>query len=585
MDELAELARRWRIETSYWDVQGRQQTASPEAVQRIAAALSRSGIEPQPEQAAPAPSVAYQGDGRRTWIIAAQLYSLRSARNWGHGDFSDLAALIGIAADAGASGVGLNPLHALFVDKPEQASPYSPSSRLFLNPLYIDVTAVPESAQCDSGALQPEIDRLRSTELVDYTGVARLKLSALRDAYRVFAASASEERRRDFETFCQERGQALHRYAAFETLRRRFDRVWWEWPEEWRRPDERALSRLMETDADEIGFQKFLQWTADRQLAMCRDLAASRDMSIGLYLDLAVGVDAGGADAWMEQGMFLEELSVGAPPDAYNPDGQNWGLTTFNPHGLAAHQFEPLRAMLRSAMRHAGAIRLDHVLGLMRLYVIPYALTAKDGAYLRFPFHRMLDVIADESRQDECIVIGEDLGTVPEGFRETVADWGLWSYLVVLFEREGDGSFRPPSRYPEKAIATMTTHDLPTFAGWMSGHDLAVKRSIGVDPGETDDDRDRSRTALRHALEHFEGAPDSYERVAAFLANTPTRLVSISIEDVLDLKDQINIPGTVNEHPNWRRRLPVDLEQIGSDQRLRRIAEIFSRAGRSNGGS
>jgi 4-alpha-glucanotransferase len=305
-------------------------------------------------------------------------------------------------------------------------------------------------------------------------------------------------------------------------------------------------------------------------------------MSIGLYLDTAIGVDPGGADSWMEQGTVLQGLSVGAPPDQFNPAGQDWGLTAYNPHGLVARNFDPFRQMLRAAMRYAGAVRIDHVLGLMRLFVIPHGFPASRGAYIRLPFADMLAVVAEESRQWKCITIGEDLGTVPEGFRDKLSAWGVWSYLVMLFERDGSGAFQPPERYREFAIATLNTHDLATFAGWIGGHDLAVKHAIGVDPGETADDRENSRNALKAAL--GKGQP-SFDDIAEFLAGTPTRLVSISMEDVLGVEDQPNVPGTIDEHPNWRRRCPKPLEELASDQRLRRIAEMFSRAGRGTAAS
>ena len=294
-------------------------------------------------------------------------------------------------------------------------------------------------------------------------------------------------------------------------------------------------------------FHEFLQWNAERQLERCRDVARRHGLAIGLYLDTAIGVDAGGADAWMAQGIVLRGLSVGAPPDQFNPAGQDWGLTAYNPHGLVASRFEPFRQMLRAAMRYAGAVRIDHVLGLMRLFVIPHGLPASQGAYLRLPFADMLAVVAEESRRWNCITIGEDLGTVPENFRATLSAWGVWSYLVVLFERNGDGSFRRPEEYPERAIATLNTHDLPTFAGWMSGHDLKTKRAIGVDPGETDDERHHSRVTLCAALAAATGRQQiGFEEVAAFLAATPTRLVSVAVEDVLALEDQVNVPGTVD---------------------------------------
>ena len=338
--------------------------------------------------------------------------------------------------------------------------------------------------------------------------------------------------------------------------------------------------RFNHSTADEIGFHQFLQWNAERQLQQCRTIATRHRLAIGLYLDTAIGVDPAGADAWMDQREMLVGLTVGAPPDQYNPAGQDWGLTAYNPHGLAATAFEPFRQMLRAAMRHAGAIRIDHVLGLMRLYIMPHGWGARRGAYLRFPFEAMLAIVAEESRRWRCLVIGEDLGTVPENFRSMLSAWGVWSYLVMLFERNWDGSFRRPEEYPWRAIATFGTHDLPTFAGWMTGHDLSTKRQIGIDPGESDDERQRSRNALDAAVIAVAGRLESFGDVVTFLAKTPTRLVSIGIEDVLELKDQVNVPGTVTEYPNWRMRWPVALEDLGADQRLRRVAAILADAGR-----
>jgi 4-alpha-glucanotransferase len=488
--------------------------------------------------------------------------------------------LLETIARLGGAGIGINPLHAQFYDRAScSGSPYSPNSRLFLNPLYVDVEAVEEFDHGHAVNIAPDIARLRDAELVDYCAVAALKIAALRAAYRSFAANGSRERRQDFAAYRQQRGRELENFAAFETLRAQHPGSWWEWPEQWRALTGDALRRLRQSHPDEIGFHEFLQWNAERQLEHCRDIARRQGLAIGLYLDTAIGVDVGGADAWMAQGIVLRGLSVGAPPDQFNPAGQDWGLTAYNPHGLVASRFEPFRQMLRAAMRYAGAVRIDHVLGLMRLFVIPHGLPASQGAYLRLPFAEMLAVVAEESRRWNCITIGEDLGTVPENFRATLSAWGVWSYLVVLFERNWDGSFRRPQEYPERAIATLNTHDLPTFAGWMSGHDLKTKRAIGVDPGETDDERQGSRHALTAALGSQQ---PGFDDVVAFLAATPTRLVSVAVEDILALEDQVNVPGTVSEHPNWRRRWPVLLEEFAADQRLMRIAATFSRAGRGS---
>jgi 4-alpha-glucanotransferase len=529
------------------------------------------------------PECAFQGTSdNRLWALAVQLYGVRSKHNWGMGDFSDLADLITVAADHGVAAIGVNPLHALFDDQPQQASPYSPNSRLFLNVLYIDVSAIPEFPGLRSSGLEPEVRRARLSEQVDYPAVAAAKQRGFRLAYNKFREGAKRARRRDFEAFCAERGEDLLRFAAFEVLRRRFQRVWWEWPEEWRTPNPDALQKLRQTAGEEIGFYEYTQWIADCQLAACHKLAQRRGMPIGLYLDLAVGVQAGSADVWSHQAAILASLSVGAPPDLLNTAGQNWGLAGFNPAGLEARQFEPFRQMLKAAMRHAGAVRLDHVLGLKRLFVMPHDMSPREGAYLRFPFDALLAVSAQESQQNKSIVIGEDLGTVPEGFRETLADWGIWSYLVMLFERGPQGEFKPPGEYRKTALASFSTHDLPTFAGWRSGHDLDVKFGLNMDPGEMREERTAAYLALGSALakEGLEGS--DFPAVVRFLAAAPSRLLVVAIEDVLQIKDQPNLPGTIDEHPNWRQRLPMTIDELRSEPRLAALAEILRAMGRSD---
>lgn len=586
MNVLAERAARWGIESEYTDAFGRRQAVAPAALERILSILDASDTDSGQNRAAPPPlsvNRVYQGENpaAREWALAVQLYGVRSHRNWGHGDFTDLAALIELAAALGAAGIGLNPLHALFDDHPERASPYAPNSRLFLNTLYIDVDAIAEFPGLDPEGAQ-DVARLRNAEQVDYPGVARAKLAGLRLAYARFRAEASPDRRRDFEQFKHEQGLALVRFAAFEVLRRRFPQVWWEWPEEWREPSEAALAALRASDDEAIGFYEFVQWTADRQLAACAATARARGLTIGLYLDVAVGVDAGGADAWSEQGAILRGLSAGAPPDQFNPSGQNWGIAAFHPRGLSAHAFEPFRRMIAAAMRHAGAIRIDHVLGLNRLFLVPHGAPPRDGAYFRFPLEALLAVIAQESVAHRCIVIGEDLGTVPDDLRGKLADWGVWSYRVLLFERYADGLFMAPDRYPATALATFSTHDLPTFAGWRDAHDLAVREALGMPTGESEADRRLSYEALQGALTHagLDGT-EGFIAVARYLAATPSRLVVVSAEDVLGVIDQPNLPGTIDEHPNWRQRLPLALEDWVRYAPLQTLARAFQEAGRS----
>jgi 4-alpha-glucanotransferase len=511
------------------------------------------------------PPRAYGGDFDRGWLLAVQLYGVRSARNWGMGDFSDLETLIKLAGQLGADGVGLNPLHALFDDRPADCSPYSPNSRLFLNALYIDVEKLPEF---EPGVVKGDGDtiaRLRASDIVDYVAVAALKWRALRLAFEKFRARTTVGRQQDFEKFRAERAPLLSRFACFEALRHKFNRPWWEWPEQWRQPDDAKCATLREgPDRDEIEFVEFVQWTADRQLQACRRLAGKLGMKVGLYLDVAVGVQSDGFDAWNEQSAISRHLGVGAPPDPLNLAGQNWGLAGFNAAGLEIQSFDPYREMLRASMRHAGAIRLDHVLGLKRLYLVPHGFAANNGVYVQMPFEALLAATAQESMKHRCVVIGEDLGTVPEGFREKMAEWGIWSYQVMMFERDDDGSFRDIDRYAPNALVTFNTHDLSTYAGWRSFSDLKLKRSLGIDPGESDEARWHALTRLSDMLRHHAIDRHDLYAVAGFLARTRSRLLAISLEDLLGVIDQPNIPGTVNEHPNWRLRLPLAIEQIAA---------------------
>ncbi|WP_445217416.1 4-alpha-glucanotransferase [Bradyrhizobium sp. Pa8] len=512
-----------------------------------------------------APERAFGGDFDRGWLLAVQLYSVRSDRNWGIGDFTDLAGLVRLARQLGADGVGLNPLHVLFDNHPADCSPYSPNSRLFLNPLYIDVEAIPEF----SADLVPDAAataaRLREGDRVPYADMAALKWLGLRAAYNSFVTSASEARRKEFDAFRADRAPLLSRFACFEVLRHRFSGPWWEWPQEWLQPDQAKCAELRNgPDKREVAFVEFVQWTADSQLHAAKELAGQLGMRVGLYLDVAVGVQSNGFDAWNEQMAISRHLAVGAPPDVLNTVGQDWGLAGFNAGGLEAQSFVPFADMLAASMRHAGAIRLDHVLGLKRLYLVPRGFKPDNGAYVQMPFEALLGAVVRESAAHKCIVIGEDLGTVPEGFRETMQDFGIWSYLVMMFERDDAGRFRNADHYRPNALVTLNTHDLCTYAGWRSFSDLKMKRSLGLDPGENDQARWDALGRLDEILrQNGINANDLYS-VLAFLSRTPSRLLAVSLEDLLGVIDQPNIPGTIDEHPNWRQRLPVALDKIAA---------------------
>lgn len=528
------------------------------------------------------PERAYQGKAaapRRMWAPAVQLYGVRSARNWGHGDFTDLMALIDLAAELGAAGVGLNPLHALFDDQPNEPSPYFPSSRLFLNPLYIDIEAIPEFPGLRLAGLDELVTAARSAPMIDYAAVASAKQRALALAYERFRARGAPQRQAAFARFREMRGPLLAQFACFEVLRRKFSAHWWDWPPSFRTPRREALDDLRRSEEAQVGFVEFVQWQAHEQLARCRARTQARGLALGLYLDIAVGVRRDGFDAWCEQDAILPGVTIGAPPDLLSRCGQDWGLAAFNPVMLEAKRFEPYRRMLRASMQYAGAIRLDHVLGLKRLFLVPAGMAATDGAYIRCPFEPLLAVTALASRECGCIVIGEDLGTVPENFRATLADWGLWSCQVMLFERSPSGEFLPPETYRKEAVVSFATHDLPTFAGWQEARDLRVRQAIAVTPGETLEERQSAIAALRRALNRSDGSID-FAAVAGFLAQAPSRLLIASLEDLLGVVDQVNLPGTTDTHPNWRRRLPVSLADLAAHPGLRAMAAAMQTAGR-----
>jgi 4-alpha-glucanotransferase len=588
MDLILEQAAKWGVEAAHYDGLGRHWQVDPSVLGRILEAIGAHGKEPHhPDAAAEHVTPAFQGSHalpRRSWGIAAQLYGIRSHRNWGHGDFTDLANLIDIASELGAAGIGLNPLHALFDDRAEEASPYFPSSRLFLNPLYIDVEAIPECPRAALANFESPVAALRQRDLVDYAAVAQCKAKALRLAFDAFRKLATQARQRQFDDFKRKREPLLQSFIAFEVLRRRFNKPWWEWPVELRKPAQSSLRDALSTDADELDYYAFVQWTADQQLSACRTKAQEAGLPIGLYLDVAVGVRADGFDAWSNQDFILPSLEIGAPPDQLNTEGQRWGLAGINPLSLIESNCAPFRQVLRASMQYAGAIRIDHILGLKRFYLIPRGVRADQGAYVRFPFEALLAAAAEESNASRCIVIGEDLGTVPPGFQDTLARYGIWSFQVMLFQRAADGGFIAPELYRENALVTFATHDLATFAGWLSGHDLVVKRGLGLDPGETDHDRAAAKEALGRAMA-WRGLPNiDCLSVTRFLADTPSRLLMISLEDALGVVEQVNLPGTIDEHPNWRRRLCVPLEDLLQSSTLRSVATVMDTTGRASAG-
>lgn len=531
IEPLHERCRRAGIEPDYIDIEGRRREVPEAALRALLEEIGDSGKAPS-EDAAPAPgrcwSPAALRAGGRLWGPALQLYAARSARNWGIGDFGDLRALLQWAAARGAALVGLNPLHALFAHDPARCSPYSPSTRLALNALYLDIEAIPEYASCAparalvaSAPFRARLARLREAPLVDYPGVAAAKHEVLRLLYARFRDSP---RVAELESL---RSEDVRRHAAWE-------------------------AQHEGGGADPL-FYEYLLWQAEAQLAACAARAAELGMAVGLYLDIAVSVDRAGSEVAAHPGLFARGASVGAPPDAFNPHGQDWGLPPPRPDRLRAGGFAHFRHTLRANMRHAGAIRIDHVMQLARLYWVPAGFEPTAGAYVRYPLREMMAVLAEESRRHRCLVVGEDLGTVPPEVRAAMAEAGVSGMKLLRFERDAQGAFRAPQDYPRAALAALGTHDMPTLAGWLGDPACAADRE-----------------ALAAAL----GAPPDAENVHAFLAATPCQVMLLQPEDALGVTEPWNVPGTTFEHPNWRRKLPVALEDFGASERLQRVVNV-----------
>ena len=546
--------------------------------------------------------------GERVWGLSAQLYTLRSGSDWGMGDFGDLANLAEIAAGHGAAVIGLNPLHALFLDRPDQASPYSPASRLFLNPLYIDVSAVPELMTCAEARarladadFRQAIAAAQGAEYVDYPAVAALKLPVLEMLFHAFQSGASAERRAAFAAFRAEWGEVLDRFCVFQALRERFaaddpaQADWRRWPAAFRDPASPEVARFADVNRDRLDFLAWLQWVADDQLANAEAHARTRGMAIGLYRDLAVGADSAGVETWAAPHVVVSAAHVGAPPDLFNPAGQDWGLPPFHPRALREEAYAGFIRLLRANMRHAGGLRIDHAMALQHVYWIPEGHPPGEGAYVAYPMEDMLGILALESVRHRCLVVGEDLGTVPAGFRERMAEAGVLSYRVVFFEWAADGRFVGPDAYPYLALATVGSHDLATLRGWWEGHDIDLKEEKGLypAPGEAERQRTRRDEERAHLIEAVRTAglplPASFgsaspfddglgHAVHAFLARTNAAIAMVQLDDLTGEAAQVNLPGTVDQYPNWRRKLSLSLEELSDDLRASAIANILAAA-------
>ena len=554
--------------------------------------------------------------GVRWWGVALQLYSLRSHCNWGIGDFGDLGTIIdAVGTQWGAAAIGLNPLHALKNTRPYHISPYSPTSRLFLNDLYIDITQVPESrtdvevsARLADSSFRARIDAARNSELVDYEAVQSVKREMLELCYRAFVRDNFEgvepdlhpttDRGRNFQEFTEREGASLARYALFQALEESWRSapsppvVWDEWPEGYRTPTSRQVEEFGRRHMHRVRFFEYVQWLAAEQLRRLVKQTHDTGMPIGLYHDFALGSDRYGADGWLNQEALAFNADCGAPPDAFAPQGQNWGFSPFDPLRLRASGYRYFSTLLRNNLRYGGAIRIDHVMALFRLFWIPRGLSAAMGTYVYYRDDELLAILALESVQAKALVIGEDLGTVPDWVRERLGLAGVLSYRVFYFEREHWGGWKLPARYPEQALAVATTHDLPTLAGYWEGVDIDTRSALGLFP--SDDacqamrvERQREKSGILAALKS-EGllpswvsddpaytptmTPELVDSIHQYLARSPAWMVLANVEDIIGTRVQTNLPGTVNQHPNWCRKLPVTVEELVQDPRFQHLA-------------
>jgi len=504
--------------------------------------------------------------GAPAWGWAVQLYALRSTASWGMGDLADLAELGRWSArDLGAGLLLVNPLHASHPTLPQSASPYFPSSRRFRNPLYLRVEDV-DGAQALGGleTLTAVGRRLNGVRHIDRDAVFGLKMAALEQLWATFPGDEA------FDRWRLAQGPSLGDYAAFCVLAEKHGADWRTWPDSARRPDGPDVAGVVHHSYGRWRFHQWLQWLVDRQLE-----AASAQIPV--VHDLAVGADPAGADGWLWQDELAQGMAVGAPPDEFNTRGQNWGLPPFDPWRLRASGYQPFIQTIRAALGHAGGLRLDHVMGLFRLWWVPDGAEPKDGAYVRYPYADLLDIVALECLRAGAYAVGEDLGTVEDTVQAELSDRNILSYRVLWFE---DG---PPAGYPVKALAAVTTHDLPTIAGLWSGSDLHDQKEIGVQPNE------ESTMALRERLKHFVGLDDDdpVEDVVVgtyrALSDAPSMLLTAGLDDALGVEERPNMPGTTDEWPNWSIALPLTLEELREDPRPRAVAAALDRR-RSDGG-
>ncbi|MBY3000961.1 4-alpha-glucanotransferase [Rhizobium leguminosarum] len=533
--------------------------------------------------------------GTRVWGVSLQLYELRSARNWGIGDFEDLSDMADLAGSLGADFIGLTPLHAPFLADPDRCSPYEPSSRQHLNPLYIAVDRLPGFA-CGP-ELERHLESLRQTDLVDYVGVARIKLRVLRDLWPAWRQSSVIDDAydpADFDAFITQGGNSLRLHALFESLsfsmvERGTGAGWQSWPADFQRFESAAVAEFEREHADDVLFHMWLQWLAHRQLMQAADRARKAGLRIGLYLDLAVGEAVDGSATWSEPDTYVSKATIGSPPDPFAVDGQDWHLAGYLPSAIAVGEMSPFRRMLSAAMRYAGAIRIDHAAALRRLFLVPLGSRPDGGAYVRYPQDRLLQILAEVSAEHRCLVIGEDLGLIPKGLQDDLAAAHILSYRILSYEQDEKG-FKPADVYPAMALACISTHDHQTLAGWWRGADIQARCDHGIVPPDLTkkhlEDRKRERRNLKAALKaaglelparlfQARASEETLRELTVsayrFIARTPSLLAAVRLADLTDEKRPTNVPGTSDSYPNWKPKLSVLLADLMSSPLLKSV--------------
>jgi (1->4)-alpha-D-glucan 1-alpha-D-glucosylmutase len=540
---------------------------------------------------------ALQNPTHSLWGLAVQLYSLCTPTTWGMGDLGTVHSLLQWAAQAGAGLIALNPLHQLLAHQPQQCSPYSPSSRRYTNPLYLEVEALwgfnhPEfQVWWQTPATQSQWQAARAGEQVNYPAVAALKQAAFERLFALFETQAPQTLHAAFTTFCQTEGEPLAHTATYDAFCEHFAAQgpeaswgWPVWPSAYHSPNSPESKALAAQLAPRQRYFQYLQWAAHQQLEALQTQSTQAQLPVGLYMDLAVGTQLGSAEVWGNPSLYSHHASLGCPPDAFNALGQNWGLPPTLPQAWATEGYASFLALLRCTMRYAGALRIDHAVALFRAFWIPQGLDARDGAYVGYPHEVLLGLLALESHRNHCMVVGEDLGTVPEWMRETLLNWQVFSYRLVMHEKEGSHRYKTPKAYPIHALVSIGTHDLPSLQAYWQGKDITLRHELNLLPTPEHHhtewaDRPLLRQALLDALIHHGLMPEGYSHDQAdypaeaplpealvvalhrFMAQTPCQLKVVGLEDALGLAWQINLPGTVDQHPNWRQRLPIPLQE------------------------